>query len=131
MQNGCAAEPHDNRERKPADSEHGVVHGDLLSTFMSATAVGDHDDDGEEERDAGDRKDHNLRPLRGVRCPRWEVIPWGEGLGCMEDGEGGAEHGENDERAREVDASKNHLGHPYSRFDFLVAVLETLLGKMD
>jgi hypothetical protein len=86
---------------------------------VSSAAVSEEDGDTDGEREAGHAEDEELGPGLGVGCPRGEGVLAREGLGGVEDGEGGGDHGEDDEGAAEVDTSKGKLGHPDAHLDFL------------
>jgi hypothetical protein len=102
---GCTDGPHDDAEDKEPYSEDGVVSSDLFGSFVASFPVGDDDDDGHDQRDDSDGKQEDLRPDLGVLGPWWKAVSWCEGFGCVEDCECGCDHGKNDERAGEVDAS--------------------------
>jgi hypothetical protein len=115
----CSDGPHDDAEDEEANSEDGIVCGDFLGSIVTSLEVCNHDNHRHEERDTGDGQDQDLWPNLGVFGPCWEVVSWCESLGGVEDGEGGCNHGQDDQTAGEVDASEEDLGYPYSYFDFL------------
>ena len=113
-------EPHDGGEGEVADGEDGVVHCGFGCSAVARAPVGGDDDDGEDQRDDGYGEDGVLGPGLGGGGPGGEVVAWWKVARGVEDGEGGAEHGEDDERAGEVGAAKDHLGHADTGFYFLV-----------
>ncbi len=87
VQDAGADEPHDDAEHEPADGEHGVVDGDFLGALVASSAVGEHDENGEQKRHAGDAEDDDLRPEFLLGCPGGEVVSVGEVGRRVEDGE--------------------------------------------
>lgn len=70
-----------------------------------------------------------MRPGLGAVCPRGKVVPGRKRPCRVEDRESSGEKGKNDQAAAEVDAAQNHLCHPYTGFDFLVAMhVRILMG---
>lgn len=86
---------------------------------MSSAAVCDKDQDRDSERHAGHGEDELLGPGVGSVGPRGHLALLGERLCGVEDGKGRRQHGEDDERAAEVDTSEGELGHAYADLDFL------------
>ena len=106
-------------ETHPSDGKHGVVCGDLLCSLMSSTAVGSKDDDTRQKRNASHGENENLRPCLRVFSPRGHPAVVGQGSRRVEDGESSRKHGEDNERAAEVDASESKLGHTDAGLDSL------------
>lgn len=113
----------------PSNSKHGVVCSDLLSALVSSTAVGDKYDDTSEKRNTSHGQDEDLGPSLGVLCPGGHPAVVGQGPSRVEDGQGCGKHGEDDEGAAEVDATKSHLGHADASLDFLHALLGSCSWK--
>jgi hypothetical protein len=105
VESGCTGTPHYNAEDKESNSKDSVICGNLFSSMMTSSPVGDDDKDGNDQGQAGDGEQKNLRPDFGVLGPGWKVVPWCEILCGVEYGEYTCDHGKNDERAGKVDAS--------------------------
>ena len=114
--------PHDDAEDEETNCEDGVICGYLFCLVMTLSSICDQDENTHEERNAGNDENGDLRPDWGVLGPRWEVVPGSEVLGCVEDGEGGGKHGQNDETAGEVDSTEKDLCNSNAGLDFLLVV---------
>ena len=110
LQDAGSQSPHDHADDEPADGEEGVVHAHLLGPPMSAAAIADEDEDADGEGDAGGGENELLWPRVGFRRPWGHAVLCWESLGGVEDGEGGGQHGEDDQAAAEVDAAECKLG---------------------
>ena len=114
--------PHDDAEDEETDGEDSVVCGYFFGSIMPSSAVGNHNNDRHEKRDAGDDQEEDLGPGLGVLSPRRKVVSLGKRLCCVENSECGCQHGEDDETAGEVDTTKEYLCDPHSDLDFLLLV---------
>ena len=119
VENGGADGPHDDAEDEETNGEDGVVDGGFFGSSVAAAEVGEDDAEGHGEGDAGDAEEGYLGPCFLTLCPGWEFASWGNGFCGVEYGEGGGEHGEDDETAAEVDTAEGHFCHSDSSFDFL------------
>lgn len=88
---------------------------------MTTPAVREKHQDTGKQGDAGHGKGKLLRPRRLLRIgrPGRELASGGQGLCRVEDGERGGQHGQDDERAAEVDSTQGKLGHADAGLDFL------------
>lgn len=119
VQYGCSHSPHDDAEDEESNGEDGIVGCHFLGSIMAASEVGNHNDNGHDKRYTGNGEDDDLRPDLGVLGPWWKVVSWCESLCGVEDSEGGCDHGEDNQTASKVDASKEDLGYSDSDLDFL------------
>jgi hypothetical protein len=126
VQNSSTNSPHDDAEDEEANGEDSVVSCYFFGPIVASSKVCNHDNDGHDQRDTGDGEDDDLRPNLGVFGPWWKVVSWCEGLCGVEDGECGCNHGEDNQTAGKVDASKEDLSNADSDFDFLYAVRSRL-----
>lgn len=120
VQYGCSHSPHDDAEDEESNGEDGIVGCHFLGSIMAASEVGNHNDNGHDKRYTGNGEDDDLRPDLGVLGPWWKVVSWCESLCGVEDSEGGCDHGEDNQTASKVDASKEDLGYSDSDLDFQV-----------
>ena len=72
---------------------------------MASLPIRDYDADRQDERDASDGEESDLRPYFLLRGPRVRLAPWRQGLGSVENCKGRREHGQDDQTAAEADAS--------------------------
>ena len=105
VENSCSYCPHDDAEDEESNGEDGVIGSNFLCSMMATSAISDHNNDGHEQRDAGNDKYQDLGPDFGVVSPCWESVSFWEGFRCVEDGECCCDHGKDDKTAGEVDAS--------------------------
>lgn len=110
VEDGCSNGPHDDADNEETNRENSIVRGDLLCSAVALPAVGDHNDNGHEQRDAGNGEEKNLGPDLGVVGPRRKIISLWEVLCGVEDGECCCNHGKDDQTASKVDAPKEDLG---------------------
>jgi hypothetical protein len=122
-ENGCSDTPHDDAEDVKGDYKGGIVDGNLFRSLMPAFPVAVENDEAREERDAGNRKQHLLRPGLGVGCPGRDFVSGWECPGGVEDCERGGEHSEDDETAREVHSSHDKLCYPHTLLRSLFLML--------
>ena len=85
VQDDGADDPHDGSEDEEADSEGGVVNGCLLGAVVAAAPVGPEYQETDEQRDAGDAEEGNLRPGRLAGRPGGEAVTGCERVGGAED----------------------------------------------
>ena len=128
VQDAGSDAPDDDAEDEEDDGEGGVVDRHLLGSMVASSPVRPEDDDGHDERQAGDDQHCDLRPGDGVFGPRGQVVPRREVPGRVEDGEDGSQHRDDDQTAAEADASEEELCHSDFDFDFLFELLVDRLG---
>ena len=119
VQHGGGEDPHEGAEQEDAEAEGRVVHGRLARLAVAAAPVRVEDDDADGQRDARNAQQRDLRPGLLAGRPRRQVAARRQRLGRVEDGEGGGQHGEDDERAAEVDAAEEELGDAHALLDSL------------
>ena len=127
MQHGGRDDPHDGAEKEKAEGEAGVVDGCFLRFVVPTSPVAVEDEEAHRQGYAGDAEDDDLRPRLLTRGPGGEVVARGQSFRGVEDGEGGTDHGEDDETAAEVDAAEEEFGDADSGLDFLSWALAVAL----
>jgi hypothetical protein len=71
----------------PSNGKHGVVGSNFLGTSVTASAVGDEDNDTSSERDTGHGKNKFLGPRSCVLGPRGHLALIRQGPGSVKDSE--------------------------------------------
>ena len=128
LQRRGADAPHDDGEGEKADGEDGVVDCGFLGAAVAPAGVAVEDHDGHKEGEAGDAEEEDGGPFGGVLCRWCEGVAGWEAARGVEDGEGGGEHAEDDERTGEVGEAEGHFGDPHADFDALRELVLRLFG---
>lgn len=71
VENAGTSGPHDDAKGEKGNGEDSVVYRDLLGPSVTTSHISADYNDGEQERDAGDDQERNLRPDDRLDRPSW------------------------------------------------------------
>lgn len=119
LQDASRDSPHDDTEEEEPNGEDGVVDAGLFGSPVTPAEVRPEDHYAEGERHTGGSEDDVLGPGLRAAGPGRERAAGGQAFGGEEDVDGGADEGEDDEAAPEVDAAEEQLDGSHADLCFL------------